>query len=403
MSELPPPPSGPPFFRPLTLLAGFMLGLVFFAWLGRHLTRQDWHKDFVRFHPMIAPDSLYQPTVGEMSAIVRARCRPDQVLVIVGGNSILLGVGQPADQVWTRRLQELLGDHFAVVNLAFRGAGPTDGGAVVAEALRNEFPHQIYLANVTPIGAGSPVGIDTYRFALLDAYFKGLLLPWKPREDGLNKYFSAAQNASQVTEIKWGSRLDAALHFQDFWNWWSYTQFFTFPTPLMPKWPESYWARDRFTDNETVYDSTPFDQKFSPEIRSAEIRITRNYSALFYEKDASNHWTLKSKNRKSFTADMREAFPDPLKKRTLLIITRNSPFYTNQMEGEARDRDELSVRESIQLWQSAGYSAADAGHDFLQEDFGDRTHLTTQGGLKLAANVAPAVSALADKLGYLKP
>ena len=131
--------------------AGLALGLAVLAWKGRQAVATDFHPDFVRFHPPISLEGNYFPTLGEMRAIVRARCRPDQVLVIVGGNSILQGVWQPAAQLWSRRLQERLGPRFCVVNFAFRGASPTDGGAVVAVMQKGSNP------NVCDCRAGAKV------------------------------------------------------------------------------------------------------------------------------------------------------------------------------------------------------------------------------------------------------
>jgi len=65
------------------------------AWEGT----RDHYPRFTRFIPAISPEVSYYPTVAEMCAIVRARHRPGQVLVIVGGNSIFYGSGQPADQM----------------------------------------------------------------------------------------------------------------------------------------------------------------------------------------------------------------------------------------------------------------------------------------------------------------
>jgi hypothetical protein len=53
-----------------------------------------------------------------------------QILVLVGGNSILLGVGQKKEQLWTKELQRVLGPDFAVVNIAFRGARLTEMGVI---------------------------------------------------------------------------------------------------------------------------------------------------------------------------------------------------------------------------------------------------------------------------------
>jgi hypothetical protein len=71
-------PAPRPFFKPWTLLLGFVAGLVLLSVAGRTLIKRDLHPTAVRFHPMIAPDSQYEPTMGEMRAFVRARCRPDQ-------------------------------------------------------------------------------------------------------------------------------------------------------------------------------------------------------------------------------------------------------------------------------------------------------------------------------------
>ena len=60
--------------------------------------------------------------------------------MIVGGNSILHGYGQNADQIWTRHLQELLGDRYCVLNLAMRGGFPAEFAGPIAEALSSRYP-----------------------------------------------------------------------------------------------------------------------------------------------------------------------------------------------------------------------------------------------------------------------
>ncbi|MEI8088742.1 MAG: hypothetical protein WCG63_04020 [Opitutaceae bacterium] len=391
-----------PFFRPWTLLAGFLLGLGLMCWAGRTVTQRDLHPKDVRFHPMIAPDSQYEPTMGEMRAFVRARCRPDQILVIVGGNSILLGVGQPADRVWTRRLQEVLGERYAVVNLAFRGSSPTDGGAFVAESLRDEFPRQIYIANVAALQAADSIGIESYRFILFDAYYKGLLLPWAPRDQQLKDYLADPAYKAARFERRLGAQADAVLHFRDFWNWWSATKFFTFATPYQPDPNLAYRARAKFKDEETDYDTLPFDQRFSPSVIANDTLITRAYSANGYSKNAQDQWQLADASREQFLRYAANAFPDQLKPRTLILISRNSPYYTRQLEKDLQNRDETAIKDTIAGFEKFGYAALSYGQDFSPEDFGDRTHLTTAGGAKLAETTAPKIQALATQLGYLK-
>jgi hypothetical protein len=401
MSDSPTPSSR--FFAPWTVILGFVLGLALLAWLGKTSTRHDWHKQFTRFHPMIAPESLYEPSVDEMCAIVRARCRPDQILVIVGGNSILLGVGQPADRMWTRRLQALLGPHYAVINLAFRGASATDGGAIVAEALRKEFPHQIYIANAAVMDGVSSVGNDVYRFMLLDAYYKKMLLPFPPRDLELKELLKKNLNRRVFKEQDLNARVDAYLYFHDFWNHWSYTRFFTFPTSLAPDAPLSYWPRDRFPDAEPDYLARPFETRFTPEVVKNDLFIASKQSEAYYSLSSDGKWVPVPAAHANFNRQIREGFPEPLRSRTLILIGRSSSFYTQKLDPKINERDDIAYRDCVADWIAAGYQSIQYGRDFEPEDYGDRSHLTTLGGAKLAALVAPEVKTIAQKLGYPHP
>jgi hypothetical protein len=403
MNEPSPSSSTPRFWQPLPLLAGVTLGLLAMAWAGRAVTGHDWHRNFVRFHPLIAPESNYQPTIAEMRAIVRARCRPDQILVIVGGNSIFQGVGQPVEKLWSKRLQELLGDRYAVVNLAFRGSSPTDGGALVAESLRDEFPRQVYLANVPPFTAASPAGGLDYRFMLFDAHYKGWLLEHAPRQAAIEDYLDHTDVYPQARELSLGGRLDAWLRFRDFWNWWSATRFFTFPGPLTPEWSRAFRARAGYPDREPDFENIPVEQRFSARGLPVEMEITRSMSALFYETDSSGQWQPAPIPYNHFVKFSRDAFPEPLRARTLIVLSPNAPFYTQRLSPAESARDVLAFRDSLAIWRDHGYAATAYGEGFTDHDFGDRTHLSATGGHKLASLLAPEIRSLADRLGYPNP
>lgn len=404
MNEPAPSTASAGFVRPLSLVLGLVVGLAVLSWKGREVGDYDWHTNFTRFHPMISPEAQYEPSVAEMEAIVRARCRPDQILVVVGGNSILLGVGQPAEKMWTRQLQAELGDGFVVVNLAFRGAAPNDAGAIVAEALRTEFPKQIYIANEIPFQGSLPIGIETYRFVLLDAYYKGLLLPWEPRDRALSSFlWTTNYRQFHEMDLQLGAKLDHWLHFHNFWNWISYNDHFTFATDRLPHAPEAFWPRSRFEDQENDFDTMPFESRFTPQVVAADLNIARQFTASFYHQNEDKSWSRNKDALKVFLRTAREAFPDPVKPRTLLLIGRNDPYYTRQLEPDIRDRDDLAIREAISALESLGYSALEYGHDFDVPDYGDRVHLTSSGGIKLAATVAPKIQDMARKLKYLPP
>ena len=308
---------------------------------------------------------------------------------------------QRSDQ-FMKLWHELLPNRYAVVNLAFRGSSPTDGGALVAESLRDEFPRQIYLANVAALQAADAIGIETYRFIFFDAYYKDMLLPWAPRDQQFKAYLGDPAYSTARFERRLGAQIDSILHYRDFWNWWSTTKFFTFATPFQPSPKLAHKPRSYFKDEENDYEGTPFEQRFTPPTIAADTEISRGYSAAGYAKDAGGRWQLAPAAREQFMGYAARAFPDLLKPRTLILISRNSPFYTRKFEPELRERDDVAVRDTIAGYEELGYAALDTGTNYAIEDFGDRTHLTSAGGAKLAAVVAPKIEALATKLGYVK-
>lgn len=397
---------------PRTLLAGIGLAFVALAVLGRQAARENNHRDFVRFQESMAPEWKYYPTVNEMMAIVRAQARPDQVLVIVGGNSVLYGVGQPRDKVWTRALQQELGAGYAVVNLAFRGGLITDCAAVVAEALRHEYPRQILIANAAPTQWPTADGSSVYKSAFWDAYYKGLLIDDPVREAAI-----AEQHKSQpswragVQELKARNQLDRWLYFQDFWNDVTLTRFNTTWAPWMPGLTQFLSPRDSYPDRDTDRSLAPIPDRYQG--IENELAIVRGCSQYAFgimdatgwheRKDTNGQWKAYDVVWDSFLAGIKGAFPEVLKKRTLILMSRNSPYLVRMLTPDEQERDDIAYRRSTELWKAGGYDSLDYGKDFTVEDYADRTHLTYLGGNKLAKLVGAKVREMTQTLGYAKP
>jgi lysophospholipase L1-like esterase len=388
-------------FRPRTFLAGLLLGLVLCSALARYVSSRGYHDVFTRFHIYISPEGQYYPTLDEMCGIVRTRCRSDQILVIVGGNSIFNGVGQPVEKLWTNELQRQLGDGYAVVNLAFRGAFCTDGCAIVAEVLRKEFPRQVYVTNTGPFVRPEPIGSQPYRYLLWEARSRGLLETFAKRDKIIADSRKIEYNFGQWVDICAGTYLDNFLRFRDLWNWVGYKYFFTIQNPITPDLPRAVWARDRFDDIENDFEDTPMSLRFLPEYRDAEMKIVRGFSSIYYVKDARGNWRTDPKFMKDFNRVVGGAFPEDLRARTLVMLSRNSPLYLRQLTPDEALREDASYRDCESVWRQFGYAADDYGRDYDDSDFGDRTHLTGTGGRRLAAQVAADVRQIAVKLGYL--
>ena len=395
------------FFRPKVFLAGLVLGLALLCWAGYRAGRVNFHKDFVRFIQQDSPEGNYYPTVDELCAIVRERCRPDQTLVIVGGNSILLGVWQPAAELWSQHLQDLLGDKYCVLNFAFRGAAPADCGAVVAEVLRKEYPKQIYIADESPMEAIDPIGSDTYRFMFWQAYFSGRLEPDAWRKSRVNDYLyglgfgTKLHLRPEALDIVGSNVLDAFLNFRNLWNRIGFTTVFTVPSLFAEAIPEVLTPRSAYEDKEPdATDPVFLAQRYPDSGLAAEMAIVRARSAGKYSKQPNGSWLLSKAEADYYRQYLDHCFPADLKPRTLILLSQNSPHYRQLLSDDEKARDDQSFVDSVRIGREAGIEEMEYGLDFTEDDFGDRTHLSKLGGAKLAQAAAERVKLLARRLGY---
>jgi hypothetical protein len=389
-------------------LGGLAAGLVALSVAGYKVGKTDFHPGYVRFFPAISPEASYFPTLDEMTAIVHQECRPDQVLVIVGGNSILQGVWQPADEVWSRHLQELLGDHYRVINFAFRGAGPANGGAVVAEVLRDSFPRQIYIANEASQTAVESIGFDPYRYLTWEAYYRGLLIDYPPRNAIIADYRTTKEGRRALLDAAISTLFDRALHYRNLWNLVTYRYVGTVPSIYGPSFPELLTPRAKMPDDEPDATAPLYVQNrldavapYAASSFATEMEIVRGFE-IYSHRNPDGHWELAGATRSDMLAHFDAAFPTPLKARTLMLISRSSPYYRRHLTPDEGVGEDLAYENTVKIWKQAGYDAMAYGRDFTDDDYGDRTHLSKFGGAKLAAAVAPEVQALAARLGYLR-
>jgi hypothetical protein len=405
MSDAPldPRPVPESWIRPVWFLTGLLLGLAALSYLGWRSGRTDYHPGFKRIYPAISPETNYYPTLNEMLAIVRAQCRHDQVLVIVGGNSILQGVWQPLPDLWSTHLQQLLGDRYCVINLAFRGGSPTDGGAVVAEVLRDEYPKQIYIADEAAFNGVESFAHEPYRYIFWQAYFRGWLLPSEARARHIGEYQSDRDQKRTFREAAISVWLDRALNYRDLWNRVCFEDFCTVPSYLGGCVPAMLIPRNRYPDEEPdAYNPAFMARKYSADGLDAEMSIVRATTRQFYAKSADGQWVLSRAKLAELKRNYAEAFPAPLRSRTLMLVGRNSPFYRRRLPADEQVRDEVGYRDAVSLWRNAGFPAIEYGRDFGDDDYGDRTHLSKTGGLKLAELVAPEVEAIARRRSYIR-
>ncbi len=393
---------------PRTVLLGVLIGFGALCVLGRKAAVTNVQKDFVRITQYISPETKYYPTVNEWISIVRERIKPGQILVIVGGNSVLRGLGQPRDKIWTKRLQTELGDGYCVINFAFNSSPATDGGAVIAEALYKEFPKQIYMANAAPTQGVNPEGSLIYRFMFWDAWQKGYL-----DKNAANRNEKMAETHSNplyqyqngYVELRIRNWLDRLFYFQDFWNDVTTAHFNTVWGVYMPGPTRFLQPRNDFPDPEPDFiTGVPLENRYMPATMNIELANVRGCSQYAFEekKTPDGKWKVYEPVWAQFQVEVKGSFPEYLKKRTLILMSHSSPYYVNKLTPDEIERDGLAYTLAVKEWEKGGYSSLEYGKDYHPtQEYGDRTHLTWKGGEKLAVTVAAKVRSMSKELGYL--
>lgn len=373
------------------LLAGILAGFLGATWQGHLAAGYSKPSRFGRFHQRISPDTAYYPPYAMLETLALARWHPGQTLVIIGGNSVLNGVGQPEDELWSQRLQEQLGDAYVVVNLALRGAAPTQGGALVAEALLARGLPVIYVTNTQPVNSTGQAPGGPYGYLYWQARALHRLLPFAPRDENIPRWLEARPlpEQHQQEEERRGARLEPWFRHQSLWHHVGYRHFFTVWNFVLRGDP--FQPRARFPDNEPR--AIPVADRFQHYL-AEEMAIVRGHSASLAVADASGHWRLEEGYRQRLGADIDQSFVPALRPRTLVLLNQNAPYYRERLSPAERERDELVYAACAEIWREHGFACVIAGMDFAPGDYIDRAHLSGEGGLKLAFLVADEIRRL---------
>jgi hypothetical protein len=390
------PTDRPRALRPRAFLLGVAAAFAGCCLAGRLAARRPLLGRVERFHTLVSPMGQFYPTASQLRRLGEARLDPGKVVVVVGWNSVLYGVGQSPGGVWTRRLQEELGDGYQVVNLALPGAQPHEFGAVAAEIFAARCPRVILVTGAWPgHNAGSPDGI-IYPYLFWDAYYKGMLRPDPDRDAAL------AQEARRDVpdphpkvspvgrELRLAMRLDGGCYFADLWNGLAYTTASTAWCRLVPgRW---YRPRRAFADDgRAVGPAESYPARLDDE--SMTLLRTMVGRADWGDDPDGPYW-------QALRRGWREAFPAPARPRTLFLAIPVSPRYLRRLPPGDRASYGRLMGTMVESLRREGFAAAAVGAGFDEGDYWDLLHPSEAGGRKLAAEVAPLVRRAAADLGY---
>jgi lysophospholipase L1-like esterase len=388
---------------PFWVFFGIVAGFVLMIFAGRWAGKQNLFTGYRRSYIWISPEGYFYPSLNNLTQLVTHIADRKKILVLVGGDSVLVGVGQSKERVWTQELQRLLGSDFQVVNLAFRGAAPMEMGAVVAEVLSKKYSRLIYVAREDqPMQMGPPEGA-TYGYLFWQAQATGGLVRFAPRSEELEKAFFGrdAQVRGGLTEAWLRGNLDYWTHASDLWNYIGYNYVFTVFNPLIDP-PERFSEARKKSDDEAYQDTKvlPIPDRFMT-LREKNMQIIRSLFQYRVESDAQGELKMKPAIINNFIRNARAAFPDEFKRRTLILVSYNAPYLVNELSRGEKTAYEFIYSQGESWLKKAGYHSMLIGVGLTDEDFADRVHLTPSGGQKMANDVAQKIRVMAVQLGYL--
>jgi hypothetical protein len=398
---------------PRALFVGIAVAFAACCVAGHVAGRINYMHHFARFHNRLSPESLYYPTARQVRSFGRDCLDPNKIVVVVGGSSVLHGTGQRVDHVWTKHLQELLGDDYQVVNFALRCGQTGEFGEIAAEILQRDHPKLIFVSDTHP--GSLPIWPDgsRYRYFYWDAYNKKLTVTDAARDAQLAKEIPDTEKmeqevgkkraieamgmlAEQQRELHTAMALDRGVYFHDLWNTVAYRWFHTMWTP--PTRESFRRARKGFADNDPG--PPPLETRYAQQNDWIMSIVRANLYGCV--KDAAGNWVEDRSSPVWAELERRAAvnFPEPTHRRTLVLAMWFSPYYCNQLSPDERAVSAQMSRSTVQHLEKIGFKALGVGQDFLPADYADWQHLTETGGEKLATAVAPAVRELAQSLGY---
>jgi hypothetical protein len=374
---------------PRAFFVGLILGFGACCVLGRLAPVRSSFRDFQRFHTSINPEGLYFPTALQVRTLARRKLPQDKIAVIVGGSSVMQGIGQSEGALWTRRLQELLGDEYCVLNLAMPGGVPTEYGQSAAEMLLRERGRIIHVCDsYIHCFSPHPDGYrEIYHYLHYDMRARGLLLPC-PERDAALKELEAARAADQRhSEVEIQALANGWCSFNDLWHVIGYRYVFTIwnrTTPLQPFQARRRVAEVKRAGPKYLYEHYDLD---------VEEKSIRGAAAPF--DDAA--WAR-------FELQVRQSVPEEMRPKTLAVVNRFSPYYFRVLRDKHPDLEARflhKIQLTVSHLRACGLHAVEGCTTLDESDFMDRCHLLKSGGEKLAHELAPAIRQLAEQLGYV--
>ncbi len=390
------------FRSPRIFLLGVIFGFGLCVIFGMKLAHDGYYGAFERVQGPYQIDNHFLLSASQISKVIRSGCDTENVLVLIGGSSIMNGVGQPIRYLWSKKLKENLGDGYCVYNLA-GPAGALNGFASTTMDILGAEYKEVFLVSDMSEGVVHypPDGVMSQKHYFWDAYYKNMLstdlMNYVSEKKALfqgnrKKLSESARN--DLEKIELSMLLDGLFYYNDLWTYIDYNYFTSYYTQNAGAWqwtPRKIWPDYDFeVDFEVLKSLTHYTQPVDSEAFKATLSKYSNLSA--YYDDSSGGEEVSSRYLSKLARQIEDNYLTRVSSNIILAYIGVSPYYFDHMAEDVQKGYEDIYKSKAELFESYGYSVVRPR--FEAEDFIDPFHLNTLGGWKLADEVADRILTL---------
>jgi len=388
------------FLSPAWFFSGVAIGLGFCICTGKWASHRPVYSNRVRFLRKVSPQGSVYPTVENLCRFVRRRAPRDKTLVLVGGSSVLLGVGQKEENLWTKTLQEKLGPDFAVVNISFSGSTFAPVGMPIAEILSKEYPRWYFVNDLFLNGpqewVPAPNGPFTYRHILWQSRLSNQLLK-NPGRDLKFKDLLFDKNDSvrlRAQEDALRALFEISLKSSNLWNSIGDRYFFPVYSALLPPdvpfWTPRRKLKDDNDDEPTgVSASERFAKTADLEVKGLRLRIHgvgEDGDGRGAEGMAEHQINLKTLDSAIIDSGMR--------RHSLFLIISACPYFIDLLKPEEKESYLRGILTDAAELNREGFNVIPVGLHYHPDDYIDSQHISNLGAPKIAEDVATELRAM---------
>lgn len=388
--------------KPKYFLFSVLLGFILSSLAGYFVSKIAGYNNFTRMFLPIMPNMFFYPTSNELLMTAKKSISRDKIVVVIGGSSILRGVGQKHDELWSKELQRLLGDDFKVINFGIDGASFASFGGVLFRILAEHYPKIIFVTTPTwnPLSSGMLDGDETYKYLFWDAYYKSLFHPDKSELRLIDSIRKNQLHDIKGLEMHILTFLDSVLYFKSLWNWIGYN----FINLLWTDTTATTFFQPRCSYTEEI---DGYLKRQIPEALDPKSELFRNERKAI-DKLINESVDFSSKEPKIFETAIDSAYsgfnnlyPPKIRIKILSINTNYNTLHLSTFTKLEQKAYWLIIKKGDRIQKQLGYNVLVMGKDFSPTDFSDGGHLAVSGGKKIAFAVAKKVKSIAKDNGYL--